>query len=139
MNKKGNVEDKGGKGVSKDYILFIMVTVLMAIHVVYGTLQIGASMLFSFSVFIFPYVVVCAIWFKLKEIGKLSVIIVFLILELNHLVTGTIPELMNKGLNHTTLNAIFYFPSILLLVVILLLLVSHRVREKKDEKNKPYM
>jgi hypothetical protein len=136
---KGNVEDKGGKGVSKDYILFIIVTGLMAIHVVYGTLQIGTSMLFSFSVFIFPYLVVSAIWFKLKEIGKLSVIIVFLILELNHFVTGTIPELLNKGLNHTTLDAIFYFPSILLLIVILLILVSDRVRGKRDEKNQPYM
>lgn len=117
--------------MSKDYFLFILTTVLMALHVIYSTIQANESLLFSFSLFVFPYLVVSSIWYKLKEIYKLSITIIFIVLELNYLATDTIPGLITKGINSSTLDAIFYIPSILLLFTIFIILVFTRVREKR--------
>jgi hypothetical protein len=122
--------------LSRDHVLFIIATVLMAAHVIYGTVQADASLIFSLSLFVFPYLVLSAIWFTLKDNYKLSIIIVLIILELNHAATNTIPNLLKKGFDNSTLNVIFYFPSIILLCTILLLLIIRRVREKKVER--PY-
>ncbi|MEW9052303.1 MAG: hypothetical protein AB2392_14185 [Neobacillus sp.] len=119
--------------MSRDHVLFIIATVLMAAHVIYGTVQADTSLLFSFSLFVFPYLVLSAIWFSLKDIYKLSITIVLIILELNHTATTTIPNLMKNGFDTSTLNVIFYFPSIILLLTIFLLLVARRIGVKKDD------
>lgn len=125
--------------MQKDYILFLLTTVLMAIHVIYGTIAADQSMLFSFSLFIFPYLVVSSIWYKLKDIYKISVIIVFIILELNYAATNMIPELIKNGLDAYTLDVIFFIPSILFMFVILIMLVIGRVRKQRDEKQQPWL
>lgn len=129
---------RGRKRVRNDHLLFIIATIFMAVHVIYGTLQTNESMIFSFSLFIFPYLVVSSIWRRLKHIYKLSIIIILIILELNHMATSTIPWLLKLGLTLETLDAVFYFPSILLLIWILILLLSRGITISKDEKNQPY-
>ena len=103
----------------------------MAIHVIYATIQANASMIFSFSLFIFPYIAVSSIWYKLSDLYKLSIVIVLIVLELNHAATETIPWLIREGVSASTLDAIFYIPSILLLIAIFIILVIRRVRENK--------
>jgi hypothetical protein len=125
--------------LKRDHILVVISTALMAIHVIYATLAANESMIFSFSLFIFPYLVVSSIWSKLKEIYKLSILIIFQILEFNHLATDTIPSLIKNGLNTSNFDAIFYIPCVLLLVVTFFMLVNQRVRRSKEEKSQPYL
>ncbi|MGM0879947.1 MAG: hypothetical protein ACQEXQ_02775 [Bacillota bacterium] len=104
--------------MSKDHILFIVATLLIAAHVIDATLQMNESLYFTASLFIFPYVLISIVWPKLSDKVRFAVTVIGLLLELNHAVTVTIPEFVKVGLDRSTFDGILYLPAVAILAIL---------------------
>lgn len=101
--------------MSKDHILFIFATLLIAAHVIDATLQVNESLYVTASLFVFPYVLISVVWSKLSDKVRFAVTVIGLLLELNHAVTVTIPAFVKDGLNRSTFDGILYLPAVAIL------------------------
>lgn len=105
--------------MSKDHVLFVFATLLIAIHTADGTIQAGESFSFYMGLFVLPLVIVSFIWHKMKDIIQFAIAIIFLLLELNYAATESIPALMNEGVTNLTRNTFFLIAAIIVLLIII--------------------
>jgi len=113
----------------RDHLLYILAAVLISVHVIDVILLFHVSAWFM-SLFAVPYLVVSALWTRLKDNARLSITIIFLILELNRLATSTIPDFVTNGVNRTTYHNIPYVLGVLLLVWVLWIVAVRTFKEK---------
>jgi len=116
----------------RDHILYLIATLLISIHVIDVTILFHVSPWFM-SLFAVPYIVVSVLWTWLKDTARLSITIIFLILELNRLATSTIPELVTTGVNRTTFHSVLYLLGVILLVWVLWMLAIRVFKEKTPQ------
>jgi len=116
----------------RDHILYLIATLLISVHVIDVTILFNVSPWFM-SLFAVPYIVVSVLWTWLKDTAKLSITIIFLILELNRLATSTIPELVTSGVNRATFHNVLYLLGVILLVWVLWTLAIRVFKEKTPQ------